>query len=181
LQTLILAAHIADPTFSSVEEYLGRNTQTYYKVLANVGQGSWNPRNDTREWIRFNLTAHYRQAATALDRANIMSRLSDEIELEVQARGLRERSHVPLINAAMGFTIRSAQYQQDAQVSAVVASRDLRTLVEQELLAPQGEKRGRIYFGSEYLTKIYGKVCEAEIQFIPDPFREQAPELRTES
>src|SRR5579863_2942990 len=49
LQTLVLCVKgIGDPTFSSIEEYLGRNTQDYYKVLAAVGQGKWNPQNDTR-------------------------------------------------------------------------------------------------------------------------------------
>jgi len=54
------------PVFSSIEEYLGRNTQDYYNVLADVGQGSWNPENDARPWVRFCLTAHYRQARTHL-------------------------------------------------------------------------------------------------------------------
>jgi len=50
----------------SVEEYLGRNTQAYYDVLGEVGRGSWHPENDARPWIRFNLTAHLRQARTML-------------------------------------------------------------------------------------------------------------------
>jgi len=63
---------VCDPTFSSIEEYLGRNTQDYYKVLAEVGQGKWNPQNGTRPWIRLNLIAHYRQAGTALRRARMI-------------------------------------------------------------------------------------------------------------
>src|SRR5215218_722030 len=69
LQTLVLARDaILEPTFSSVEEYLGRNTQAYYDVLAEVGQGSWHPENDARPWLRFTLTAHLRQARTLLAR-----------------------------------------------------------------------------------------------------------------
>src|SRR5947199_1446854 len=58
LQTLVLSARgVLSPEFSSIEEYLGRNRQDYYDVLAAVGEGEWNPQNDTRRWIRFNLTA----------------------------------------------------------------------------------------------------------------------------
>jgi Fic family protein len=69
VQTLVLAARgVVNPQFCSIEEYLGRNRQEYYEVLAKVGQGKWNPKNDTRPWIQFNLTAHYRQAAMTLIR-----------------------------------------------------------------------------------------------------------------
>ncbi len=69
LQTLVLAREqIVAPVFSSIEEFLGRNTQAYYDVLADVGDGSWNPQRDARPWLRFCLTAHYRQAVTHLRR-----------------------------------------------------------------------------------------------------------------
>jgi len=69
LQTLVLAREkIVAPAFPSIEEYLGANTSDDYDVLAMVGQGSWNPRNDPRPWIDFSLLAHYRQAATLLRR-----------------------------------------------------------------------------------------------------------------
>jgi Fic family protein len=70
LQTLVLTRErIAAPVFSSIEEYLGRNTQAYYDILAEVGAGSWNPHRNARPWIRFCLTAHYRQAMTHLQLA----------------------------------------------------------------------------------------------------------------
>ena len=69
LQTLVLGREgILEPEFCSIEEYLGRNTQEYYDLLAGVGRGRWNPRNDARPWIRFCLTAHYRQAKTIVRR-----------------------------------------------------------------------------------------------------------------
>ena len=47
LQTLVIARDgILSSVFSSIEEWLGRNTQAYYDVLAAVGQGSWHPAND---------------------------------------------------------------------------------------------------------------------------------------
>lgn len=45
LQTLVLAREgILEPEFSSIEEYLGRNTQDYYSVLAETSEGSWHPK-----------------------------------------------------------------------------------------------------------------------------------------
>ena len=60
LQTLVLAREqIMAPVFSSIEEYLGRNTDAYYDVLGQVGRGRWNPHHDARPWVRYCLTAHY--------------------------------------------------------------------------------------------------------------------------
>src|SRR5205807_2158266 len=53
LQTLVLARdQILAPEWSSIEEYLGVNTQTYYAVLADVGTRQWDPTQDARPWIR---------------------------------------------------------------------------------------------------------------------------------
>jgi Fic family protein len=53
LQTLVLARdQILAPQFSSIEEYLGRNTQAYYRVLQQVGGNTWHPQHDARPWIR---------------------------------------------------------------------------------------------------------------------------------
>ena len=52
LQTLVLAREgILSPEFSSIEEYLGRNTQAYYDVLADAGAGHWQPERDARPWV----------------------------------------------------------------------------------------------------------------------------------
>ena|SRR5581483_12433701 len=82
---------ILEPEFSSIEEYLGRNTQSYYDVLAHTGEGSWHPRNSTREWIQLNLTAHFRQASTLLMRSKLMDELWQELERMISRQGLPER------------------------------------------------------------------------------------------
>ena len=172
LQTLIMAMHVPHPVFCSIEEYLGRNTRAYYDVLAEAGQGSWNPGRDTRPWIRFNLTAHYKQAATSLCRMRMIAKLSDEVERVVKEKGLPDRSYVAMVDAAMGYRIRSVHYRNAADVSAVVASRDLRALVDAGLLESVGEKRGRIYSASVELRMIYKKIHDAEFQNIANPFQE---------
>jgi Fic family protein len=177
LQTLVLATDgILEPVFSSVEEYLGRNTQAYYDVLAVTAGGGWNPLRDTRQWIRFSLTAHYRQAGTMVVRMNLMQSLWEEIEKEIEKRGLPDRCVLALTDAAIGYKVRNTSYRTPAEITANLASRDLQEMVDARLLVPVGEKRGREYVASEYLKNIRASL--GPIQKIADPFEIDTQEPR---
>lgn len=169
LQTLVLArSGILAAPFSSIEEYLGRNTRSYYDVLAAVGAGAWHPERDTRLWIRFCLTAHFRQATTLLARTREIQRLWDALDEEIASRKLPERSIFALADAAQGFRVRNATYRPIAEISENLASRDLKTLVDYGLLLPAGEKRGRYYVASDLLKAIRLKTREPKRT--EDPF-----------
>lgn len=170
LQTLVLArSGVLAPPFASIEEYLGRNTRAYYDVLADVGGGSWNPKRDARPWIRFCLTAHYRQAATLLQRTRELQRLWDALEEEISRKGLPERTLLALADAAIGLKVRNATYRPIADISDNLAGRDLKTLVEHGLLVAEGEKRGRFYVASDGLKAIRAQTREAK-RGEEDPF-----------
>ena len=146
LQTLVLAREgILHPVFCSIEEWLGRVTPEYYSVLADVGQGKWNPDRDALPWVRFCLKAHFHHAATLVRRNREYGALFVEVEKVIQREKLPERSAMPLFDAALGTPITNSWYRRDADVSEVVASRDLKRLADLELLVPHGEKRGRTY------------------------------------
>ena len=173
LQTLILAREqIVEAPFCSIEEYLGRYTEDYYEVLGRVGQGSWRPQNDSRDWIRFNLVAHFRQASWLVQRTRMTQRVWDEIEHLCERRALPERALVPLVNAAFGYRVRNSTYQSAAEVSQQVASRELKTLVDAGLLIAEGEARGRTYRASDVLKNVYLKNYEQRSNV--DPFRQPA-------
>ncbi len=158
LQTLVMARDgVLSPVFCSIEEWLGRNTEAYYDILAQTGEGHWNPDRDALPWVRFCLLAHYQQAATLLQRSHAMSRVFDEVAKIVSQQGLLERMTISLVDAVFGYKIRAGRYQQDNQVSDVVASRDLRRLCDAGLLEPIGEKRGRYYIAAKPLREIYAK------------------------
>jgi hypothetical protein len=70
----------------------------------------------------------------------------------------------------MGYKIRSSHYKKNAEISSIVSSRDLKLLVDLDLLNAIGEKRGRIYMGSDYLRKIWIDIQESNPKKIPDPF-----------
>jgi len=165
LQTLVLARdRVLAPVFSSIEEFLGRNTDAYYEVLANVGAGSWNPERDARPWIRFCLRAHYLQIRTMLRRRQEIEELWNSCFALVEQSGLPERCAVALMDAAYGLRIRRGSYRTSVEgvtgeeVSEQTASRDLRAMVDQRLLAPMGERRARYYLAGPKPTAIRNQV-----------------------
>jgi Fic family protein len=169
LQTLVLARdRITHPEFSSIEEYLGRNTQAYYEVLAGVGGGAWRPDRDTRPWIRFCLTAHWRQAKTLEHRVDEIQKLWDALEARLERLGLPARALASVAEAAMGHRVRNSSYRANAEVSYSVATKDLKALVDAGLLQPRGERRGRSYVATEE-TAALGSAYRAAPR-IADPF-----------
>ena len=153
LQSFVLAADgILAPVFMSVEEYLGRNTQAYYDVLAKVGGGTWSPNNDARPWVRFMLTAHLRQASTLQRRVRASEQLWVELEKLQESHRLPERAIGALFDAAYGLRVRRSTYMAtlaeiDEEISEQTATRDLQALTDSGLLVPFGERRGRYYVG----------------------------------
>lgn len=155
LQTMVLARErILSPIFSSIEEYVGRNTTDYYAVLAEVGQGSWHPERDALPWVKFCLTAHFVQATTLLRRIEEMGRLVAALEIETKKRKLNDRVLNALIDAAINLKVSNPSYRKQANISTQVAKIDLINLAEIGLLKKVGEKRGRYYIASDYLLEL---------------------------
>jgi Fic family protein len=164
LQTLVLGRdRILEAPFSSIEEYLGRNTESYYKVLAHVGQGRWNPSGDAQPWVRYCLEAHYVQAASVLRRVReselIWSKLNDLRE----KRGLPERTIPALFDATLNLRVRNSSYRStlkgwDEEISNQVATGDLRAMVKAGLLVQLGAKRGTYYQAADPLIAIAADV-----------------------
>jgi Fic family protein len=156
LQTLVLARdRVLAPIFSSIEEFLGSNTEAYYEVLADVGAGSWHPQRDARPWIRFCLRAHYIQIRTMLRRREEIEQLWNACVALAEANGLPERCAAALMDAAYGLRIRRGGYQASIEttigeeISEQSASRDLMAMVSSNLLQPVGERRARYYLAGD--------------------------------
>ena len=155
LQTLLLTKDgVMSPIFCSIEEWLGRNTQSYYNILTSVGKGAWVPGNDSLPWVRFCLHAHYQQAETLIRRNNEIGRIWEQLAKITKENNLPERVEAALIDASLGYRVRNNRYRSESAISDVVASRDLKRLCEMGLLSPIGEKRGRYYVATGMLKKI---------------------------
>jgi Fic family protein len=164
LQTLVVARDgVLNPAFCSIEEYLGRNTQAYYDVLAQVGGGKWQPERDARPWVRFVLTAHLLQERRLLRRTAETERLWADLETLAKERKLSERMMVAMYDAAIGWRVRNATYRaaQLDEISDQIASRDLRLMVDEGLLEPRGEKRGRYYIGTPTLRDMRQRIIDS--------------------
>lgn len=169
LQTAVLANEgIAAQTYSSIEEYIGRNQQEYYDVLAESGDGGFNPQRSCKLWIRYCLTGHYRQLQTLLRRNLEYGLVYVELETLVAERGLPSRVAVGLLEAAFGARVRNASYRVSTDVSNNLASRDLKQLVDAGLLEAKGEKRGRHYVAAAPLRAIREK--NRKPKGVDDPF-----------
>ena len=170
LQTLVIARNgILSPEFSSIEEWLGRNTESYYAILKETGEGAWNPQKSALPWVRFCLKAHYQQAATIIRRNEIMGRIWAEIETIRKTCGLHERVETTLMDATFGYKVTSARHKEAAEVSDIVATRELKRLADIGLLKAVGEKRGRFYLASEKLLEIFAR-CNIRPTKAPDPY-----------
>lgn len=169
LHTLMLTRDgVVSPEFCSIEEWLGRNTDAYYAILAKTGKGQWHPENDALEWVRFCLIAHYQQAATIRKRSSLVGRVWNEIESITRPLGLNERMQTPLMDAAWGYIVKNFRYRTENKISEVVASRDLRHMCELELLEPVGEKRGRYYIAGKRIKGLKAK--HSDNSRIPNPY-----------
>ena len=166
LQTLVLTREqILPKELSSIEEYLGTNTDAYYRVLARVGQGKWSPKNDARPWLRFCLVAHYIQGLSVLRRIRESEQIWRELDQVREKQRLPERSLAALFDATIGLKVRNASYRAQLDgwgegISAQVATDDLRAMVTAGLVHKQGEKRGAHYEATRLLVEIRAKARE---------------------
>jgi Fic family protein len=158
IQTMALAREgILSPVFSSIEEYVGRNSQNYYAALAEVGRGKWHPENDALPWIRFCLTAHNYQAQTLLRRVTEMGKLIESFETEIKKRKLNDRVINALVDAALGLSVKNPTYRKQAEISDQLAKIDLLSLVNSGFLVAKGERRWRHYVASDELKALREK------------------------
>lgn len=159
LQTLVLASKgIAEPEFASIEEWLGANTEDYYRVLVATGRGAWRPDGDAHLWVKFNLRAHHLQAQTVRRRWQSAQRSYVLLDEVVAARGLPDRVVDPLYTALLGFRLRRPTYVDQAGIDVRTASRDFKALSDAGLLRPVGETKGRHYVAGPALEPIRTKV-----------------------
>ena len=182
LQTLVLSrGGIAEPAFSSIEEWLGANTDDYYQVLAITGAGSWHPDRDCGLWLSFNLRAHHMQAQTMLRRfrqANALWAALDKLAAEYS---LSERITDLLFDALLGYRLRRSTHVKRAEIEERTATRDFKRLVDLGLLRAVGETRGRHYVAAQRLQTLRENVLADIERRVEDPYPWLRARLLTES
>jgi Fic family protein len=174
LATLVLSrSDIGEPEFSSIEEWLGANTEDYYSALAHTGHGSWKPRDDAHLWLAFILRAHHIQAQTLARRVDEAGQTWAELEALATTRGLQERTLDAMYDAVLGYRTRRSAYMKRAEVTEQSATRDLAALTAAGILAARGTGRGRHYIAGPVLREISERRRSAR-----NPIRDPYPWMR---
>jgi Fic family protein len=175
LGTLVLSrSDIGEPEFSSIEEWLGANTEDYSSVLAHTGHGSWMPRGDAHLWLAFILRAHHMQAQTLARRVAEADQTWVELEALTAVHGLPERTQDTMYDAVLGYRTRRSAYMKRAEVTEQSATRDLAALTAAGILAAQGTGRGRHYIAGPILRQIQERRRSAR-----RPIRDPCPWMRS--
>ncbi|MCL2090692.1 MAG: Fic family protein [Micrococcales bacterium] len=163
VQTLVLArGGVAEPEFASIEEWLGANTDDYYRVLAATGHDTWDPAGDAGLWVSFNLRAHHMQAQTVRSRWRRAQRTYELLDAllttELAHHHLPDRTLDALYTATLGFRLRRSPYASQTGTDSRTASRDLKALVDAGLLRPVGATKGRHYVLGPQLDAVRTEV-----------------------
>lgn len=171
LQTLVLSrGGITEPAFSSIEEWLGANTDDYYRVLAITGAGSWHPDRDCGLWLSFNLRAHHMQAQTMQKRfrqANALWEALGELAIE---HALSDRVTDLLFDALLGYRLRRTTHVKRAEIEERTATRDFKRLVDLGLLKAVGETRARHYVAAKRLQELRQNALADIPRGVEDPY-----------
>ncbi|MFV0257854.1 MAG: hypothetical protein ACK5PP_05330 [Acidimicrobiales bacterium] len=142
-----------------------------------MAQGTWSPHRPAQPWIRFCLTAHFRQATTLLRRIRETEALWDQCAQVANHHGLPERTVGALCDAVRGWRLRRSLYVKITQesngepISENMATRDLTAMTRAGLLVSVGQKRGRHYEPSGQLRDLWLDIRADHIRTpIPDPY-----------
>jgi Fic family protein len=103
LQALIFAQADLAPEIGSLEEYCGEYTWLYNDALAATG-AELAPHTDTRQWVRFCLSAHYQQALALVWRTARVEALHQRLLAELAERRASNAlppSEMPSLNEPM--------------------------------------------------------------------------------
>ncbi|WP_327088088.1 Fic family protein [Nonomuraea sp. NBC_01738] len=176
--SVLTRSDIGEPEFSSIEEWLGANTDDYYAALALTGHGSWQPRDDANLWISFNLRAHHMQAQTVAQRVQEAGTTWAELDALIAEHSLPERSLDAMFEAVLGYRVRRAGYLKRTGVEDQTATRDLAALANAGVLIPHGNGRGRFYTAGEPLQQIQQR-RRARRTPLTDPYPWMRPRLAT--
>ncbi|MFI9553412.1 Fic family protein [Nonomuraea endophytica] len=152
--SVLTRSEIGEPEFSSIEEWLGANTDDYYAALAITGKGSWQPRPDAHLWVSFNLRAHHMQAQTVAQRVKEAGTTWVALDALTTEHGLPERVMDAMFDAVLGYRLRRSGYAKRADIEEHTATRDLTSLTKMGLLVAHGTGRARYYTAGPLIQEV---------------------------
>ena len=149
----------------SLEEFFGRDTESYYAALRNSLGPLYQPeQRDIAMWMDYYLQAHVTQAAKAVDRQT--TAISQHLTL-MEAFDLDEVDALALYVACQDGKLSNSIYRTLADVTNQTAAIHLRRLTEKGLLAPIGRGRASRYEPTERALDVFRSATEERVDAEP--------------
>lgn len=146
----------------SLEAYFGRDTQGYYRAIADSLGPAYDPQDrDVTPWTDYYLRAHAAQAEAAAAETRLYRAQIDRLEeaFTAQLRGNLDWLLGLWVGCQSG-SIANSEYRDFANVGNQTAARHLHEMVAAGLLARHGTGRGTLYIPTEAVLRVYEEVGE---------------------
>jgi Fic family protein len=156
LQSLVLAREgVLTPELASIEGYLAGHTNEYYAALQAAHGPLYDPAGDATPWLDFCIEAHMAEARRLHERIELITRRNTFCERLAGRHGYPDRLVSVLDQALMGLAVSNAEHRSEHGIAAITASGDLRRLVADGWLVPDGAGRSARYLASERLREAW--------------------------
>ena len=129
----------------SLDSHYQRNKDSYIQALRQSLGPRYTQDYDFTPWLEFFVTSLAVQAMLLENKLTDWRMMVDKLHRDLAPAGLSERQTDGLVYAARMGHITRKDYMEITGVSPVTAARDLRSLVEKNLLVPRGAGRNRSY------------------------------------
>jgi Fic family protein len=168
-----------DTAFTSLEEWWGRNTASYYSAFDCLGD-RFSPTTDVTSFVRVHAQAQVAQVLELALRQRVDGVLWTTLENLLEDHGLPSRLANALYDSFYTRDVTTAYYADLIDASHGTARNDLQTAAAAGLVAPEGQTRGRHYRPGRRLLPAIAKLLaldsSAELETIVDELVARAQE-----
>jgi Fic family protein len=150
-----------DSSFTSLEEWWGRNTVTYYEAFSCLGT-QFAERADVTPFVAVHVRSQLRQVFALALRQRVDGVLWTTIENLLEDHGLPARLANALYDSFYGRDVTSAYYRDLIDASQGTARNDLQAAAAAGLVRAEGQTRGRKYTTGRRLLPSVAKALRLD-------------------
>jgi Fic family protein len=157
LQSLVLAREgVLHPELASIEHHLATNTGAYHGALQATHGPVYDPATRSASpWLDFCIEAHLAEARRLHERVALIHRRNTFCEEVAGRQGYPDRFVSALDQVLMGLPLTNAEYRSEHGIAAITAAGDLRRLVVDGWLVPEGGGRSARYRAAARLQEAW--------------------------
>ena len=144
------------PAFTNLEEWWGRNTESYYRAFDCLGS-KFDRGADVTEFVDAHLRAQVTQVYALALRQRTEGLLWTALENALEELGLPARLANALYDSFFGRDVTTTYYRSLIDASPATARSDLQAATSAGLLAPLGQTRARRYERGRRLMVVLAK------------------------